>query len=127
MDQTKIVITETDFRRLRCLIESARRVRRHDQHCIDELEREVDRAVIVSDAELPEDVVAMNSRVRVQDLDTGRTNTYHIVFPASADADRNRISILAPIGTALLGYKRGATVEWRFPAGMRRMRIVAVE
>ena len=69
----------------------------------------------------------MNSRVRVKDLNDGREITYQIVYPAHADIARNRISVLAPIGTGLLGYTAGTTLEWRVPAGMRRLRILAVE
>ena len=69
----------------------------------------------------------MNSRVRVKDLNNGRETTYQIVFPGDADVARNRISVLAPIGTGLLGYSAGATLEWRVPSGIRRFRILAVE
>ncbi|HEX7894717.1 MAG TPA: GreA/GreB family elongation factor, partial [Terriglobales bacterium] len=52
---------------------------------------------------------------------------YQVVFPADANAGQNRISVLAPIGTGLLGYRTGDVVEWPVPSGMRRLRIVAVE
>jgi regulator of nucleoside diphosphate kinase len=69
----------------------------------------------------------MNSRVRVKDLNSGRVTTYQIVFPREADIAKNRISVLAPIGTGLLGYSAGATIEWQVPSGRRRFRILAVE
>jgi len=69
----------------------------------------------------------MNSRVRVEDLDSGHVYAYQIVFPKDADFSRNRISVLAPIGTALLGYGAGTTVEWQVPSGMRHLRILDVE
>jgi regulator of nucleoside diphosphate kinase len=69
----------------------------------------------------------MNSRVRVEDLDSGHLYAYQIVFPRDADLAKNRISVLAPIGTALLGYGAGTTVEWQVPSGMRRLRILGVE
>jgi regulator of nucleoside diphosphate kinase len=65
--------------------------------------------------------------VRVKDLANGREMTYQIVFPKDADLARNRISVLAPIGTALLGYGAGDIVEWQVPAGIRRLQILAVE
>ena len=126
MASKKIVITEDDHARLRALIASSRTFRQRDAEHLDELERELDRATIAV-ARVPKGVVTMNSRVRVRDLNSGHEFTYHIVFPRDADVARNRISVLAPIGTALLGYGAGATVEWRVPSGLRRWRILDVE
>jgi regulator of nucleoside diphosphate kinase len=81
----------------------------------------------VKSGKVPPDVVTMNSRVRIKDLNRGRELTYQIVFPEHADLDENRISVLAPIGTALLGYRAGTTVEWQVPSGTRRFRILGVE
>ena len=123
----KIVITEADHDRLRRLIESARLDRSRDAEHLNALEDELDRATVVKTGEIASDVVTMNSRVRVLDLDDGRETTYQIVFPGHADVAQNRISVLAPIGTGLLGYGAGATLEWRVPSGTRRFRILAVE
>jgi len=123
MRAKNIVITEVDYTRLRALIASSRIFRQRDTEHLDELERELDRATI-SDRSIPEGVVTMNSQVRVRDLNTGRELDYHIVFPKDADVARNRISVLAPIGTALLGYRAGTIVEWRAPSGVRRWRIL---
>ena len=65
----------------------------------------------------------MNSKVRVTDLDTGESRVYTLVFPHDADYKEGRISILAPLGTALLGFQAGDVVEWRMPAGTRKLRI----
>lgn len=122
-----IVITEADYGRLQRLIESSRRCRQRDAEHLDALEQELERATIARTADVPHDVVIMNSRVRVKDLDSGREFSYQIVFPGDADVARSRISVLAPIGTALLGYGAGATIEWQVPSGMRRFRILDVE
>lgn len=65
----------------------------------------------------------MNSRVRLQDMETGEENIYTLVFPSDADIEQNKISILAPIGTAILGYRAGDRVDWLVPAGKRKVRI----
>ena len=65
----------------------------------------------------------MNSVVRLRDLDSGETEEYELVYPADADVSLNRISILAPIGTAILGYRLGDVIEWPVPAGLRRFRV----
>ena len=128
METQNIVITEADYGRLVRLIESARRFpRNHDTEHLEDLEQELERAIVVTAGEISDDVVTMNSRVRVKDLKSGREATYQIVFPTEADVAENRISVLAPIGTALLGYRAGTAVEWRVPSGMRRFDILEVE
>lgn len=127
METKSIVITEADYRRLLRLIQSSRQFRKHDGEHFDELEQELERAIMVTAGEVPHDVVTMNSRVRVKDLNSGCESTYQIVFPPEADIVENRISVLAPIGTALLGYRAGTTVERKVPSGMRRFRILEVE
>ena len=121
------MVTESDYERLCSLIESSRRLHQRDAERLDELENELNRAAIVKSSDVSSDVVTMNSRVRMKDLNSGRELTYQIVFPKDADISENRISVLAPLGTALLGYRVGATVEWRVPSGIRRLRILDVE
>ena len=65
----------------------------------------------------------MNSSVRLKDLDTKKELTYTLVFPSDADAGQNRISVLAPIGTALIGYRVGDIITWEVPAGRRRLKV----
>jgi regulator of nucleoside diphosphate kinase len=120
-----IVVAEADYVRLRYLIESSRRSSQRDAQHLDGLEQELERAIVVG--EIPNDVVTMNSRVRVRDMNSGREVTYEIVFPRHADATKNRISVLAPIGTGLLGYSLGTTVEWQVPSGIRRFCILEVD
>jgi regulator of nucleoside diphosphate kinase len=127
VNHKNIVLTEPDYTRLRSLVDSSKPFRQRDAEHLDSLERELDRANVVSAGEVPHNVVTMNSRVRVRDLNDGRELTYQIVFPGYADVAKNRISVLAPVGTGLLGYSAGTTVEWRVPSGVRRLRILAVE
>lgn len=68
----------------------------------------------------------MNSRVRLKDVETGEEKIYTLVFPSDAAIEANKISILAPIGTAILGYKAGDLIEWPIPAGVKTFRIEAV-
>ncbi len=126
MKTGNIVITENDYERLLRLINSRRQFG-HETETLDALEQELERASIVSGSELNDEVVTMNSHVRVKDLDRNDEVAYRIVFPADANAGKNRISVLAPIGTALLGYRVGDVVEWPVPSGTRRLRIVAVK
>jgi regulator of nucleoside diphosphate kinase len=119
----KIVITDADCRRLGTLIERARYDGWAEDRCLDDLEYELERAKIVAPEKVPADVVTMNSTVRLRDLDTDELETYTLVYPAEAKPDDNRISILAPIGTALLGYRLGDVIEWPVPNGTVHLKV----
>jgi regulator of nucleoside diphosphate kinase len=81
---------------------------------------------VLGDGEpVPADVVTMNSEVRLMDLDSGETKVYTLVFPSQARS-KNAVSVLAPIGTAILGYRVGSVIEWRVPRGVRRLKVLAV-
>ncbi|MGE0582737.1 MAG: nucleoside diphosphate kinase regulator [Steroidobacteraceae bacterium] len=125
MRQNPILVSESDADRLRALL-GARDDSAHDQAHLDELRAELERAIVRLADEVPADVITMQARVRVRDLATGREDEYTLVLPAEADVAARRISVLAPLGTALLGYREGDEVEWRMPGGMRRLRIVQV-
>jgi regulator of nucleoside diphosphate kinase len=126
MSGRRILVTENDMDRLKDLVHASRRSARRDQNHLAELDRELDRAEVVAAAEVPADVVTMQSVVRVRDLDTGARVDYRLVFPADADIERRRISVLAPIGTALIGYRAGDRIEWATPGGTRRLEVEAV-
>jgi regulator of nucleoside diphosphate kinase len=121
---SKIYITEFDSRRLRELIDAAAEFgdKRTLQY-LHELSEELDQADLVRPREIPNDVITMNSTFRLQNLDNGREAVYSLVFPADADSLRGKISVLAPIGTAVLGYRVGDTVEWDVPAGLKRLTV----
>ncbi|MCK8601807.1 nucleoside diphosphate kinase regulator [Desulfoferrobacter suflitae] len=119
-----IYVTEFDFKRLNKLIEMLEDAPGAlDARYLEELDDELRRAKVVDPTNVPADIVTMNSKVRLTDLDTGRDVIYQLVFPGDADAGQNKISVLAPMGTALIGFKVGDTVEWAAPAGVKKMRI----
>jgi len=122
-----IVITESDMDKLDKLIDSSMRARVPDREHLNVLREELDRAHVVDGEVAPPNVVVMNAWVRVTDLGTGLTHDYQVVLPRDADLSRNKISVLAPIGTALLGYRTGSEIEWRVPGGVRRFRIDRVK
>jgi len=122
MSNKPIQITEADLHRLKKLIEEAPANYRESDY-LPRLQAELNRAEVVSPQAVSQAVVTMNSTVVLQDLETGEEETYTLVFPENADIARGKISILAPIGTAMLGYEVGNTFEWKVPAGKRRLKI----
>ena len=123
MNKRRIFITEFDKTRLDELIAVADEFGNHRRNDLQALASELQRADIVSPADVPPDLVTMNSQIVVYDMDTREKMTYRLVFPSDANIDEGSISVLAPIGTAILGYSKGDVVEWPVPAGMRRIRI----
>jgi regulator of nucleoside diphosphate kinase len=118
MMQRKIYITSQDKSRLEKLIREAAGQGGID---LEPLVNELERAEIVSPKEVPPGVVTMNSKVVLRDLKTSEIMTYVLVFPKEADIDLGAISVLAPVGTAILGYSKGDVVEWQVPSGMRHI------
>jgi regulator of nucleoside diphosphate kinase len=126
MPHRSIVVAEADARRIRGLLAARRASALHDESHLHELESELERAVLVAREAIPAEVVAMESAVRVLDLSSGERREYTLTYPAEADVAAGRISVLAPLGTALLGYREGDEFEWRMPGGLRRLRIEKV-
>lgn len=127
MMQTRtILITAKDRQRLQDLIRKCREARSEEYQYLQALEQELSHAETVEPENIPPDVVTMNSTVQVKVNSGRRSQTWTIVYPEDANVDEDRISVLAPLGTALLGYRAGDTVEWNVPAGRRRYRIVKV-
>lgn len=123
MEQRQIYITEFDARRLQDFILEAKRMNRRGDQYLEGLEAELLRARRVTPEEVPPDVVTMNSRVRLTDVDTGEEMILTLVFPRDADIGESKISVLAPIGTAMLGYRAGDVFQWRVPDGARSFQI----
>jgi regulator of nucleoside diphosphate kinase len=123
MNPCDIYITTFDFARLKELLQVGIILKERDRDHLESLRQELDRAHVVIPTAIPHNLVTMNSRVRLQDMETDEENIYTLVFPSDADIDQNKISILAPIGTAILGYRAGDRVDWLVPAGKRKVRI----
>lgn len=121
----RIYITDTDAQKLRRLIAGLREAKSPGLEHLDLLEHELDRAEIVASEAIPRDVVTMNSEVRMQDLDSGSVQRYKLVFPSQFRWDSS-VSVLAPIGTAMLGYRVGDVIEWPVPRGIRRLKVQEV-
>ncbi len=124
MKKRNICITQEDLTRLEELLFSLPAKR--ERADLTELETEIKRAKIVESAQIPSSIVTMNSQVRLRDLDSKETMIFTLVFPDEANIDSGKISVLSPIGTAILGYATGKTIAWQVPAGKRRIKIEEV-
>jgi regulator of nucleoside diphosphate kinase len=124
LTQESIVLTRNDYGRLKQLLDQLSRETEGTSAGVETLEQILDLARVVQPEKVPANVVTMHSRVRFEDLRTGAEGTVTIVYPAQADVSTHRISILSPVGTALIGETEGAEVELPVPHGQtRRIRI----
>jgi regulator of nucleoside diphosphate kinase len=121
-----IVVTSSDRSRLVNLVEETAARNAAARRYLDDLSNELSRAKIVEPRDIPTNVITMNSTVLLRDLDTDEEFDYTLVYPHEADPLESRISVLAPVGTALLGYREGDVVEWPVPAGKARLLVESV-
>ena len=98
-----------------------------DRQNAEELEGELKKAKLISKEDFPDDVVGLNSTVVVKDEMAGKEMEIQLVLPEYADIKQRKISIMSPIGTALIGFKKGQQVQWKVPAGNKTFTIVDVK
>jgi regulator of nucleoside diphosphate kinase len=118
--QPGIHITDQDYERLALLIQHS------ESKNAALLEEELARATVVGQREIPADVVTMNSVVRFKDQDSGKESEVTLVYPQDADVTNGHVSILAPVGMALIGLRRGQSIEWAMPNGARKLKVVEI-
>ena len=125
--QATIYISQTDRQRLGNLIEQVRNQGdRSNLAYVNKLEDELEFAEVVAPENVPADVVTMRSKVKLRDLDTEQESVYAIVFPTEANFNEGKISVLAPLATALMGHRRGSTIEFEAPGRMRKLQILEI-
>jgi regulator of nucleoside diphosphate kinase len=122
-----IYVTSQDKQRLEDLLLEVEASDPRKQGDLIALTEELRRAAIVDPKNVPGDVITMNSRAEMRDLVSGETVAFTLVFPSEANIDEEKISVLAPIGAGMLGYRVGDQFEWNVPGGLRRMKVIKVE
>lgn len=122
----RIYITSVDRDKLTNILMSPTIQAGPNKEHLAELHKELERAVIVEPREIPADVVTMNTRFRMRDMKTDEVSEYTLVFPHEADIDQKKLSVLAPLGMGLLGYRAGDVFEWTVPGGKRVIKVEEV-
>ena len=126
MREYPIIVTDRDVSRLRGLLGAQSRASIRDRAHLRQLQAELESALVIPADEVPVGVVTIDSKVHVVDLNSDSRSVLTLVLPLEADVAEQRISVLAPIGTALLGFRAGDDVEWAMPGGTRRLHIERV-
>ncbi len=111
--QPAVIVGSGDLARLRAVVEW--HLSGRDREAAERLEAELDRAIVIPQEDLPPEIVTMDSCVVFEDVEAGRTREITLCYPREADPARGRISILAPVATALLELRVGDSIEWPMP------------
>lgn len=123
MTTHQIQITKADHEKLSRLIRDLSPAIGRPPAELQRLQEELDRAELTESVEIDPDTVTLHSSVQIRLLDSKEPMEFTLVCPDRADIETNRLSILAPLGTAVLGSQVGDTFEWSAPAGIRRARV----
>ena len=122
----QLVLRKDDYKLLISYLNGGYGKTAFDRRNAEDLHAELKKAKLVNKDDFPVDVVRLNSRVRIKVEDKEEVMELMLVMPEKADIKEKRISIMAPIGTALIGFRQGQKVKWQVPAGKRTFTIVEV-
>jgi regulator of nucleoside diphosphate kinase len=126
MKKQAIIMTAADHAELRCVVAAAGRLSKRGLEEVVALERELTRAEVVLARDVPVDVITMNTRAELTDLETAERMEFTLVYPADANIEEGKISVLTPLGAAMIGYRVGDEFRWSVPYRERRLRVTAV-
>lgn len=124
MKTTQLILTKNDFELLQNHLKLSAKLSEFNKK---KLIQELKTAKILKLEDMPDDVVSENSSVRIEDIESGQQYNFVLVSQSKVDLKSNKLSVLAPIGVALLGYSAGVEVDWEMPNGLRTFRIMNVE
>ena len=125
--ENDIIVTARDHAELSSVIAVTGKLSHRVKWELRLLENELKRARIVAPEEVPPDVITMNSRAELLDLESGKRMEFTLVFPADENVNDGKISVLAPLGTAMLGYRAGDEFVWHVPHGLRRLKVTKLQ
>ena len=123
-NENDIIVTAPDHAELSSVITFTGKVSQRLKWELRLLENELERARIVAPEEVPPDVITMNTRAELLDLESGERMEFTLVLPADANINEGKISVLAPLGTAMLGHRVGDEFVWHVPHGLRRLKVI---
>ncbi|HEY6954987.1 MAG TPA: GreA/GreB family elongation factor [Flavisolibacter sp.] len=123
----RLLLSKEDYSIIMAYIKKGVRAITFNRRDAEELEQELKKAELVDDDQLPADVVRLNSMVTIHAKEENRLLKVKVVSPEKADIKNKWISIMSPIGTALIGFRKGEQVKWKVPAGKKTFTIVDVQ
>ncbi|APY11732.1 transcription elongation factor GreAB [Seonamhaeicola sp. S2-3] len=126
MKYGSIILEKTEYITLKRLLNLSESYKKHPRkYSVDRLKNELNQAIIVDEADIPKDVIRLNSVVTVTTTD-GWENSFELVLPEESDYQTNKISILTPMGLAVIGYAQHDVIDWEFPGGKKSLHVESV-
>jgi regulator of nucleoside diphosphate kinase len=126
MVENQVILLKNDYELLNEYVKNLHGMQVNEKENFRKLSQELGKAQLVDVADFPMDIVRLDSTVVIRDVQTKRDMTITIVMPQSADIKQKKVSVLAPIGTALIGFRKGQKVSWEVPAGEKDFIIIDV-
>lgn len=125
--KSKVILLKEDYDLLNAYFQRGRSVPVvNEKRKYKSLSEELGKATVLAKNEFPGDIIRLNSTATIKDTGTSRVITVTIVMPEHADVKKGKVSVLAPVGTALIGFKKGQQVEWEVPSGIKNFIIMEV-
>lgn len=126
MVENQVILLKNDYELLNEYVKNLHGMQVNEKENFRKLSQELGKAQLVDVTDFPMDIVRLDSTVVIRDVQTKRDMTITIVMPQSADIKQKKVSVLAPIGTALIGFRKGQKVSWEVPAGKKDFIIMDV-
>ncbi|MDP4283053.1 MAG: GreA/GreB family elongation factor [Bacteroidota bacterium] len=124
---SQVILLKDDYALLNEYVKNLHGIEVNEKENFKKLSHELGKAQLVNIEDFPIDIVRLDSSVVIKDLDTKRDMTLRIVMPQDADIKQKKISVLAPVGTALIGFRKGQKVRWNVPSGKKDFKIMEVD
>ena len=121
-----VILLKNDYDILNGYVKNLQGMQVNEKENFGKLYEELKKAKVVTSEDFPDDVVRLDSTVVIRDMKTKRDMTLTIVLPQKADIKQKKVSVLAPVGTALIGFKKGQIVSWEVPSGKKDFKIMEV-
>lgn len=125
--KTQLMLTQEDHDIILSYLKKGWSTSTFNRQDAEELEAEIRNARIVSKTDIPSDVVQLDSAVTIREEGNRKVIELTVVTPSKADIKNRKISIMSPIGTALIGFRKGNKVSWKVPAGRKTFTILEVK
>lgn len=127
MTKTAVILHKEDFPKIEACIKDSKPSGLKEVHLSRSLSEELADATVMDDSEFPKDVIRLNSKVTIVDVKNKKEMLFTLVLPSESNIKEKKVSILAPIGTAVIGFREGQKVSWNVPAGQTEFLIKKVE
>lgn len=122
-----VILLKKDFEILNGYVKNLQGMQVNEKENFRKLYDEIRKAQIVNEENFPDDVVRLDSTVVIKDLESKHDMRITVVLPQKADIKQKKVSVLAPIGTALIGFRKGQIVSWEVPSGKKDFKIMEVK